>query len=251
LARGRHRRCAKRFRDTIAVSIPSTPPATPRGSTRPTPRIRRARTGPISRTAPSRPLAEYRGWLEEKQAAADERFYTIVDPKSERPLGVAAYLRIAPQTGSIEIGHLSYSPALQRTVASTEAMYRMMKRVFDDWGYRRYEWKCDALNAPSRAAATRLGFRFEGVFRQLMVVKGTQSRHGLVLDRRRGVAGASGGVRGLALARELRRARASASAPRGVHARVGGPSALRARAGLSRRAGARARGERGPGRAAA
>jgi RimJ/RimL family protein N-acetyltransferase len=117
-------------------------------------------------------LAEYRGWLEEKQAAADERFYTIVDPKSERPLGVAAYLRIAPQTGSIEIGHLSYSPALQRTVASTEAMYRMMKRVFDDWGYRRYEWKCDALNAPSRAAATRLGFRFEGVFRQLMVVKG-------------------------------------------------------------------------------
>lgn len=117
-------------------------------------------------------LAEYRVWLEEKQAAEDERFYTIVDPGSERPLGVAAWLRIAPQTGSIEVGHLSYSPALQRTVASTEAMYRMMKRVFDDWGYRRYEWKCDVLNAPSRAAATRLGFRFEGVFRQLMVVKG-------------------------------------------------------------------------------
>lgn len=117
-------------------------------------------------------LADYHVWLAGKQTSTEERFYTIVDPKSERPLGVAAYLRIAPQTGSIEVGHLSYAPALQRTVASTEAMYRMMKRVFDDWGYRRYEWKCDALNAPSRAAATRLGFRFEGVFRQLMVVKG-------------------------------------------------------------------------------
>lgn len=117
-------------------------------------------------------LAEYRGWLAEKQASQDECFFTIVDPRSGQPVGVAAYLRISPQTGSIEIGHLSYSPALQRTVASTEAMYRMMKRVFDDWGYRRYEWKCDALNAPSRAAATRLGFRFEGVFRKLMVLKG-------------------------------------------------------------------------------
>ncbi len=117
-------------------------------------------------------LGAYRTWLAGKQAASDEVFYAIVDPKSERPLGVAAYLRIAPETGSIEIGHLSYSPALQRTIASTEAMYRMMKRVFEDWGYRRYEWKCDALNAPSRAAATRLGFRFEGIFRQLMVLKG-------------------------------------------------------------------------------
>lgn len=117
-------------------------------------------------------LADYRAWLAVKQASADEVFFAIVDPKTERPLGVAAYLRIAPETGSIEVGHLSYSPALQRTIASTEAMYRMMKRVFDDWGYRRYEWKCDALNAPSRAAATRLGFRFEGVFRQLMVLKG-------------------------------------------------------------------------------
>lgn len=117
-------------------------------------------------------LAEYRGWLAEKQVSQDECFFTIVDPRSGEPVGVAAYLRISPQTGSIEVGHLSYSPALQRTVASTEAMYRMMKRVFDDWGYRRYEWKCDALNAPSRAAAVRLGFRFEGVFRKLMVLKG-------------------------------------------------------------------------------
>ncbi|MEZ4278446.1 MAG: GNAT family protein [Myxococcota bacterium] len=117
-------------------------------------------------------VEQYRAWLAGKQASESEVFFAIVDPKTDRPLGVAAYLRIAPETGSIEVGHLSYSPALQRTVASTEAMYRMMRRVFEDWGYRRYEWKCDALNAPSRAAATRLGFRFEGVFRQLMVSKG-------------------------------------------------------------------------------
>ncbi len=117
-------------------------------------------------------LAEYQGFLAERQASRDECFFAIVDPKSDQPVGVSAYLRISPQTGSIEVGHLSYSPALQRTAASTEAMFLMMKRVFDDWGYRRYEWKCDALNAPSRAAAMRLGFRFEGVFRKLMVVKG-------------------------------------------------------------------------------
>ena len=117
-------------------------------------------------------LVDYRAWLEDKQAQRDECFFTIVDSASAQPVGVAAYLRIQPATGSIEVGHLSYAPALQRTPASTEAMYLMMKRVFDDWGYRRYEWKCDSLNAPSRAAATRLGFRYEGLFRKLMVVKG-------------------------------------------------------------------------------
>jgi hypothetical protein len=74
--------------------------------------------------------------------------------------------------GSIEVGHLSYSPALQRTPISTEAMFLMMKRVFVDWGYRRYEWKCDSLNAPSVAAAQRLGFRFEGLFRNHVTMKG-------------------------------------------------------------------------------
>ncbi|MBK7952388.1 MAG: GNAT family N-acetyltransferase [Deltaproteobacteria bacterium] len=117
-------------------------------------------------------LDAYREWLREKQASSEECFFTIVDPRSQAPVGVAAYLRIAPTTGSIEIGHLSYAPALQRTIASTEAMFLMMRRVFDDWGYRRYEWKCDRLNAPSRAAAMRLGFRYEGLFRKLMVVKG-------------------------------------------------------------------------------
>jgi hypothetical protein len=74
--------------------------------------------------------------------------------------------------GTIEVGHLNYSPAVQRTPAATEAMYLMMRRAFDELGYRRYEWKCDSLNAPSFRAATRLGFRFEGTFRQAVVVKG-------------------------------------------------------------------------------
>jgi len=99
-------------------------------------------------------------------------FYAIVDPRTGAPLGVASYLRIDPAMGSIEVGHLSYSPALQRKPAATEAMYLMMRRAFDELGYRRYEWKCDSLNAPSLAAARRLGFQFEGIFRQAMVLKG-------------------------------------------------------------------------------
>lgn len=101
----------------------------------------------------------------------DTYFFAIVDSSSGAPVGVASYLRAVPAMGSIEVGHLSYSPALQRTPTSTEAMYLMMKRVFEDWGYRRYEWKCDSLNAPSRAAAQRLGFRFEGNFRNHVVAK--------------------------------------------------------------------------------
>lgn len=99
-------------------------------------------------------------------------FFAIVDRERETPIGVASLLRIDPAMGSIEVGHLCYAPALQRTAMSTEAMYLMMRRVFDDWGYRRYEWKCHALNAPSRAAAERLGFRYEGTFRQQRVDKG-------------------------------------------------------------------------------
>ena len=86
-------------------------------------------------------------------------------------MGVASYLRIAPGAGSIEVGHINFSPLLQRTPAATEAMYLMMRHAFE-LGYRRYEWKCDALNAPSRAAAERLGLSFEGVFRQALVYKG-------------------------------------------------------------------------------
>ncbi|HET9948325.1 MAG TPA: GNAT family protein, partial [Longimicrobiales bacterium] len=89
-----------------------------------------------------------------------------------RPAGLASYLRIAPEHGSIEVGHVHFGPALRRTPAATEAMYLMMRRAFDELGYRRYEWKCDALNAPSRRAAERLGFTYEGTFRQHIVYKG-------------------------------------------------------------------------------
>ena len=116
--------------------------------------------------------AEYAAWVESVQSRDDPVFFAIVDPATQQPIGVASYLRIDPAMGTIEVGHLSYAPALQRTPASTEAMYLMMRRVFDELGYRRYEWKCDSLNAPSVAAAKRLGFRFEGIFRQAVVMKG-------------------------------------------------------------------------------
>jgi RimJ/RimL family protein N-acetyltransferase len=116
-------------------------------------------------------LDEYRAWATVQQASADPLFHAIVDRQAGRATGVASYLRIDPANGVIEVGHLAFSPALQRTPAATEAMYLMMRRAFD-LGYRRYEWKCNANNGKSRAAATRLGFTFEGVFRQHMVYKG-------------------------------------------------------------------------------
>ena len=111
---------------------------------------------------------EYRAWFDLARTSNDPLFFAIV---TERAAGVAAYLRIAPDAGSIEVGHINLSPLLQRTRAATEAMYLMMKHAFD-LGYRRYEWKCDALNLPSRAAAERLGFVYEGTFRQAIVYKG-------------------------------------------------------------------------------
>jgi RimJ/RimL family protein N-acetyltransferase len=102
---------------------------------------------------------------------ADPLFFAIVDAASARAVGLASYLRIDPFAGSIEVGHLRFSSLLQRRPAATEAMYLMMRNAFA-LGYRRYEWKCDALNAPSRAAALRLGLSFEGIFRRAVVVKG-------------------------------------------------------------------------------
>jgi RimJ/RimL family protein N-acetyltransferase len=113
----------------------------------------------------------YAEWVSERQRVDDPLFYAIVLAGSDRPVGVASYLRIEPAMGAIEVGHLCYSPALQRSAVATEAMYLMMRRAFDELGYRRYEWKCDSLNAPSRRAAERLGFRYEGTFRQMMVIK--------------------------------------------------------------------------------
>jgi len=116
--------------------------------------------------------ADLRSWMEPAALGDDPLFHAIIDTASGRALGHAAYLRIEPAVGVIEVGNIFFAPALQRTVAATECMYLMMRRVFDELGYRRYEWKCDALNAPSRAAALRLGFRYEGIFRQATLYKG-------------------------------------------------------------------------------
>jgi RimJ/RimL family protein N-acetyltransferase len=120
---------------------------------------------------PFRTLPDYRAWIAATCLGNDPLFFAIFDKAGGKPAGVASYLRITPASGSIEVGHIHYSPRLQRSPAATEAMYLMMKQAFE-LGYRRYEWKCDALNAASRAAAQRLGLSFEGVFRQATVYKG-------------------------------------------------------------------------------
>ena len=120
---------------------------------------------------PFKDFLAFRQWMEATCLAEDPLFYTIIDTATEDPLGMASYLRIAPTVGVIEVGHIVYAPRLQRTTAATEAMFLMMHRVFAELGYRRYEWKCDALNAPSRHSARRLGFCFEGVFRQATLYK--------------------------------------------------------------------------------
>ena len=114
---------------------------------------------------------DYRRWLVEASRGGDPRFYVMRTLDDGRCCGIASFLRIDPAMGTIEIGHICMAPRLQRTVPATEALFAMIDWAFGA-GYRRCEWKCNALNAPSRAAALRLGFSFEGVFRQAMVVKG-------------------------------------------------------------------------------
>lgn len=114
----------------------------------------------------------YRAWCEGAAKTDDPLYFAIVDQYSGRAAGVTSYLRIDPKMGSVEVGGIKYSPPLQQTAHATEAMFLMMKRVFDELGYRRYEWKCDNLNEPSKKAALRLGFTFEGIFRQAVIYKG-------------------------------------------------------------------------------
>jgi len=114
---------------------------------------------------------DYRAWLEPKPASDDPLFFAFVDVASNCAVGLGSYLRIDPANGVVEVGHLVFSPLMQRTPLATEAMYLMMRNAFA-LGYRRYEWKCDSLNAASRRAAERLGFTFEGIFRQAIVYKG-------------------------------------------------------------------------------
>jgi RimJ/RimL family protein N-acetyltransferase len=114
----------------------------------------------------------YRAHLARIATLADPFHHSIIDVASGRALGTAALMRIDPANGVIEVGHIAYSPALKRSRVATEAIFLLMRRVFDELGYRRFEWKCDHLNAPSRAAAQRYGFQFEGIFRQAIVYKG-------------------------------------------------------------------------------
>ncbi|MHC8494244.1 GNAT family N-acetyltransferase [Thalassospira sp. SM2505] len=114
----------------------------------------------------------YRAWLEGMVANSDPILHAIIDKSTNMAVGVAAFMRIDTANGVIEVGNINYAPALSKTIGGTEAMYLMMKRAFDELGYRRYEWKCDDQNAPSRAAAARYGFTYEGTFRNHMVYKG-------------------------------------------------------------------------------
>jgi RimJ/RimL family protein N-acetyltransferase len=114
----------------------------------------------------------FRDWFAERGRSEDPLFFAVVDLASERAAGMASYLRMAPTEGAIEIGHIWLAPNLQDTRQGTEAIFLMAKHAFDELGYRRFEWKCNARNEPSRHAAIRLGFTFEGIFRQHMIVKG-------------------------------------------------------------------------------
>ena len=116
--------------------------------------------------------AELRKWIADSAAAPGNVCYAIVDLATGLAVGVASFMRMDPANGVIEVGSIHYSDQLKQTRASTEAMFLMMRHVFDDLGYRRYEWKCNSFNAPSRRTALRLGFLFEGIFRNHMVVKG-------------------------------------------------------------------------------
>jgi RimJ/RimL family protein N-acetyltransferase len=122
-------------------------------------------------TGPFSGWREFRAWLDGAAAGDDPLFFAVIAKAEGRASGWQSFLRVAPEAGSVEVGHICYAPALQGTRAATEAQYLMMARAFA-LGYRRYEWKCDALNQPSRRLAQRLGFSFEGVFRQALVVKG-------------------------------------------------------------------------------
>jgi RimJ/RimL family protein N-acetyltransferase len=117
-------------------------------------------------------LTEFEAWLKAYFLNDDPLFFSVIEARSDKPLGLASYLRIEPKVGVIEIGHIHLAPTLQKSTAATEAIYLLMRRAFDELGYRRLEWKCDALNEPSRKAALRLGFIFEGIFRQATIYKG-------------------------------------------------------------------------------
>ena len=120
------------------------------------------------------PFADAEAYLQWVQGSvqSDDVEYLVIHTPNGESVGVAGYMNIVPEMGLIEVGGITYAPQLQGTTHATEAMYLMMAHAFDDLGYRRYEWKCDSLNGPSRAAAERLGFVYEGTFANHRVVKG-------------------------------------------------------------------------------
>jgi RimJ/RimL family protein N-acetyltransferase len=116
--------------------------------------------------------ATFDAWLAANADSQDPQFYVVVDQTSGRALGLLSYLRITPKDGCIEIGHIAFGAALQRTPGASEAVFLLAQNAFDTLGYRRFEWKCNARNARSMRAAERFGFSYEGLFRQHMIVKG-------------------------------------------------------------------------------
>jgi len=116
--------------------------------------------------------AAFATYLAGMAASPDPLHYAVIESGSGKAVGTAAHMRIDPGNDAIEVGFIRWSPLMQRHVSGTEAIYLLMKRAFDELGYRRYEWKCDNLNERSRTAAIRYGFRYEGVFRNAAVVKG-------------------------------------------------------------------------------
>jgi len=110
-------------------------------------------------------------YIQNLEKSRDPLHFTVIDNHHNRPVGTVALMRIEPQHGVIEVGHVVFSPLLQQTIMSTEAHFLLMQYAIEQLGYRRYEWKCDSLNSSSRKAAQRLGFQFEGIFRQAIVYK--------------------------------------------------------------------------------
>lgn len=121
---------------------------------------------------PEGSVEEYRQWIAGVESLQDPLHFAVIDIRTQQPVGSLALMRIEPNHGVMEVGHVHFSPLLSRTPASTEAQWLLMRYAFETLGYRRYEWKCNSFNEPSRRAALRLGFQFEGRFRQALVIKG-------------------------------------------------------------------------------
>ncbi|HHN4450190.1 GNAT family N-acetyltransferase [Klebsiella michiganensis] len=121
---------------------------------------------------PDNSVEEYRAWIEHVSGQADPIHFAVIDQRTDQPVGSLALMRIDAKNGVVEVGHVHFSPLLSRTAMATEAQWLLMHYIFATLGYRRYEWKCNSLNEPSRRAALRLGFQYEGRFRQALVIKG-------------------------------------------------------------------------------